>query len=106
MFDSLILIYKADLKNGENSCSIRIEEYWADLKNKSSWFKSENSNFPKHDGRPEDFKTKMRLDNDCQRHIPKERRGDLLNWIEERIQEAFGPNCEIEITYKRPNHFK
>ena len=108
MFDSQkILVYKAELKNGKYSCSIRVEEYWADLKfrNRAAWFMAESSNFPKHDGHPEDLRTKMRLDNNCQSLIPKERINDKLGWIEERLQEAYGPDCEIEITYKRPNHF-
>ena len=104
MFDpQRIHIYTAKITNGEFSCLIRVETYWADEKyrNRAAWFFAYDSTFPVHYGLPEDFRTKMRLSNDCQILIPREYMNGVLPWIEMNLENAYGPNCTIEATYKR-----
>lgn len=98
-----IFVFAANLRNGNDHCAIRVQRYWANDKRtkEAVQFDATDSTFQKHYGHPEDFKTKMRLNDSCQVTIPRERSNDVLVWIQEYLHQAFGPNCQIEITFPK-----
>lgn len=95
-------IYSAKITTKKYSCFIRVETYWSNtrLSDRTAWFFATESNFPTYNGHPEDFKTKLLRDNECQAQIPKEYMKNTLAWIERRLKEAYGANCKIETTFK------